>query len=287
MRIYFTHSSDGTPQGSYEDCIKGAGHETVRGNAESLLGAEALFICICGKENRRVKEDLNLALDRGIPVAFVIGESGICDAGLDIQLAIAARISGANIKEDVEAWLKMVEKSSALKKKKKSVKTAVIAAVTVLAVAACAVVAVIFFGPGKDSEQTSAVTIEELIGISEEELAASDRIDLSGKNLTDVSFLEGCVGCRELDISNNAITDISVLSGLKNLVVLKAGKNKIADISVLSDLAELEELDVSGNEVSDINVLLTLKKLKKADISDNPIHDRTAIGFLNGVVVIE
>ena len=46
------------------------------------------------------------------------------------------------------------------------------------------------------------------------------RLDLSSRNLTDVTALAGLTGLRELDLRNNAVTDLWPLAGLTNLQVL-------------------------------------------------------------------
>ena len=255
----------------------------VEGDARTLLGADALFICVCGKENRRVKEDLNLALDKGLPVAYILEEGGTLDSGLSIQLAIAAKVDGANPADDLAAWLKDVSESVSAGQKKSRIKLAVILTAVLLLVAGGVIAALTLMNQDPGTAAESALSEVERLEIDVEALKKSEKIDLAGLGLTDISFLADCTACKELDISDNSISDIGVLMGLKELSVLKADNNRIVDISVLSSTTGLLVLSVRGNRVKDINVLLALTQLREADIRDNPIEDYTAMNFLTGV----
>ncbi len=317
MNIFCTCSSDVKTRGSYEDHIGNAGHKVVSGDARALLGADALFICISGKENRDVKEDLNLALDRGLPVAYVIEDGGVPDSGLSIQLAIATRIpaEGGNeaapglpaeknerfteggknerfttggenerfttggknerfttgkdnesaqmTKKAVQKWLETVSAGIVADKKRKKIRTVLGAVAIIVLLASAGVLATTLMNRNDTGTSQQPLTIQEQLGIDIETLKKSEKIDLSGKGLEDISFLSGCKECKELDISGNAISDISVLSELENIRVL----------------------NISGNRINDINVLLTLKNLEEVDIRDNPISDYTATSFLGCVVI--
>lgn len=265
MKIFCTYSSDAEARGAYEDCIRKAGHEIVKEDARALLGADALFICISGKENRRIKEDLNLALDKGMPVAFVREEGGIADTGLNMQLSIATVIPADDDGTRISKWLEVTAQQAAAKSKKKAVKTLACLAAALALIAAGVILAVAIFSSPENNGSEKVLSKEEQLGIDVAALKGSEKIDLSGKGIEDIAFLAECTECTELDISDNSISDISVLSGL----------------------TKLEILNVSGNKVEDINVLLTLKNLRKVDISNNPISDYTSTTFLNGVNIIQ
>ncbi|MCR5828891.1 MAG: leucine-rich repeat domain-containing protein [Lachnospiraceae bacterium] len=275
MKIFCTNSSDIKADGSYEEIIHNAGHKTVRDDVRLLLEADALFICIGGKENRRIKEDLNLALDKDIPVAFVLEEEAEIDSGLKIQLAIAKKIPTLKKAESqagrqdtekaISDWLTKVDKISGKKKKKKNVKLAACLIAAAIVITAALILIPKFLGSGEKDTSTVTLTKEQQLGIDVAALKDSEKIDLSGKGIKDVSFLADCVKCRELDLSNN----------------------EIVDISVIKEMNGLEILNVSGNKITDINALLTLKNLKEVDISNNPVVDYTATTFLDGVRVVQ
>ena len=283
LNVFCSCSSDAQPSESCRDLITAAGHTPVEGDARTLLGADALFICICGRENRRVKEDLNLALDKGIPVAYMLEEGCSLDSGLDIQLAIAAKVRPLSPADDIGVWLTGVSESVTAREKKKKLRTAVILTIVLLLVAdgVTAALTLINHDPGSTAE--TQISEAERLGVDVEALKGKEKIDLAGLGLTDISFLKDCTSCRDLDISNNSVSDISVLAGLTELKVLKADNNKIVDISVLNSASGLQVLSIRGNKVKDINVLLALTELREADIRDNQIEDYTAVNFLSGV----
>ena len=88
--------------------------------------------------------------------------------------------------------------------------------------------------------------------------AGTERLDLSSRNLTDISALAGLTGVVELDLRDNAITDLSPLAGLTQLRALDLAGNRIADLWPLAGLAALEQLDLSDNRVADIATLAGL-----------------------------
>lgn len=291
VKIFCTYSSDVKPRGSYEECIRGAGHEIFTGSARELLNADALFICIAGKENREIKENLNLALDRGLSVAYVIEDGGVPDAGLNIQLAIAAKVPSMGVtgsgngltgegrtqnavddrtgegqtsetsERELTSWMTSVGEKVRAGRRKKNIKITVCVLAAAFVISCTVILVSLLTGSTLTQTALPESTTEEQLGIDVDELKSREKIDLSGKGIEDISFLSECTACKELDISDNRVSDISVLSKLSNIRIL----------------------NVSGNRIKDINVLLTLKNLTEVDLSDNPISDYTATSFLSGV----
>ena len=103
--------------------------------------------------------------------------------------------------------------------------------------------------------------------------AGRKRLDLSWRNLTDVSALAGLTGVSELDLSDNAITDLSPLAGLTELRALDLSGNRIEDISMLAGLTALERLGLSGNRIRDISTLAGLSGLEVLDLSGNRVEE--------------
>lgn len=77
-----------------------------------------------------------------------------------------------------------------------------------------------------------------------------NRLDLSGKNLTQVNDLQFLTNLETLDLSNNQIIDLTPLRNLKKLKRLNLNNNQIADLSVLDNLPNLLEVDVQGNDMA-------------------------------------
>ena len=103
--------------------------------------------------------------------------------------------------------------------------------------------------------------------------AGSERLDLSSRNLTDLSALAGLTGLRELDLRHNAVEDLWPLAGLTGLRVLHLSANRIADLSPLAGLTGLEQLSLAGNRIEDLAPLTGLAGLRALDLSGNRIED--------------
>ena len=103
--------------------------------------------------------------------------------------------------------------------------------------------------------------------------AGSERLDLSSRNLTDLSALAGLTGLRELDLRHNAVEDLWPLAGLTGLRVLHLSGNRIADLSPLAGLTGLEQLSLAGNRIEDLAPLTGLAGLRALDLSGNRIED--------------
>ena len=138
--------------------------------------------------------------------------------------------------------------------------------------------------------------------------ARPGRLDLSSRNLTDLSALAGLSGVRELDLRDNAITDLSPLSDLSELEVLdlsgnrieelwplaglpalqrlNLSDNRIADIATLSGLTGLEVLDLSGNRIEELWPLAGLPELERLNLSGNRITDIDMLSGLSGLEVL-
>ena len=141
-----------------------------------------------------------------------------------------------------------------------------------------------------------------------QEGAGTERLDLSSRNLTELSALAGLSGLRELDLRHNAITDLSPLAGLTGLEVLNlsgnqieelwplAGltalqrldlsDNRIEDIATLAELTGLEVLDLSGNRIEELWPLAGLTALQRLDLSDNRIEELWPLAGLSGLQVL-
>lgn len=96
-------------------------------------------------------------------------------------------------------------------------------------------------------------------------------LDLSGRNLTDLSGIEQCINLSAINLSDNELVDITQLGYLAGLKELYLANNSITDVDGLSALAELRILDLSFNSVSETGYLNTLNKLEFLNLIDNPV----------------
>jgi len=103
------------------------------------------------------------------------------------------------------------------------------------------------------------------------------KLDLSNREIKDISFLKNFTNLISLKLSNNQISDISSLKELKNLTVLDLSNNKISDISSLKELTNLTILDLSNNQISDIFSLKELNNLTELNLSSNKLFEISAL----------
>ena len=117
--------------------------------------------------------------------------------------------------------------------------------------------------------------------------AWTQRLDLSSRNLTDITALAGLTGLRELDLRHNAVSDLWPLAGLTGLKVLYLSGNRIADLRPLAGLTGLEVLDLSGNRISDLWPLAGLTGLRELDLRQNAVSDLWPLAGLTGLEALD
>ena len=130
------------------------------------------------------------------------------------------------------------------------------------------------------------VPLAELLQAAQEG-AGTERLDLSSRNLTDITALAGLTDLSELDLSDNAITDLGPLAGLTGLEVLNLSGNGIEDLWPLAGLTSLEVLKLSGNGITDLHPLAGLTGLEVLDLSGNQIEDLWPLAALPGLEVLD
>ena len=94
--------------------------------------------------------------------------------------------------------------------------------------------------------------LKRTITISEEELSKVTMLDLSEKEISDLTGLDAFSSLKELDLSSNELTkesNLSVLSSL-NLKKLDLSTNKIEDISEITNLDSITELNLHNQKFS-------------------------------------
>lgn len=75
-------------------------------------------------------------------------------------------------------------------------------------------------------------------------------LNLSSKNISDLTGIQYCKNINKLDISNNHIFNLEPLRTLTNLDGLYANQNEIFDISPLSKLTSLNELNLENQSIN-------------------------------------
>ena len=109
-------------------------------------------------------------------------------------------------------------------------------------------------------------------------------LSLNNNQISDISALGGLMNLDSLSLGHNQISDVSALGGLTNLTILTLGSNQIEDISGLAGLTNLGLLDLGHNQISDISALAGLTNLTDLDLFTNQISDVSALGGLTNLV---
>jgi Leucine-rich repeat (LRR) protein len=155
----------------------------------------------------------------------------------------------------------------------------------------------------KNPEPYGGLSVLEEIKKAEE--SGSTKLELRGKNISDISPLAGLDKLERLYLWENKITDISPLAELSNLTELNLNSNNISDISPLSNLNKLQKLYLYDNEVnlvtlqnlknltnlslarnklSELSPLKELKNLEELNLEENNISDVSPLSQLKNLV---
>ena len=111
-------------------------------------------------------------------------------------------------------------------------------------------------------------------------------LDLSSRDLTDLSALAGLADLEVLDLGGNRVADLWPLAAMAGLEQLDVRGNAVADLSALASLRHLRVLDLSGNAVSDLTPLAGLTRLRRLDLSGNRVTDLRPLSELRGLEVL-
>lgn len=96
-------------------------------------------------------------------------------------------------------------------------------------------------------------------------------LDLSSKNISDISPLYQMVGLEKLILDHNSIQDLIFLSRKPALKVLSVTFNRLLSLRGLDSDMALEEVYVTNNQIQQVNELATLPNLKTVDITNNQV----------------
>ena len=129
------------------------------------------------------------------------------------------------------------------------------------------------------------ISQEQLTALSEElpncvihsETAEAELRELS---IGGVTFREDVV---ELDLSERQLSDLSVLAECRELQRLNLSGNQIRELTALMELPALAWLDLSGTEIEDLRPLMAMHSLQSLNLSDNAFHSISALSALTGL----
>ncbi len=112
-------------------------------------------------------------------------------------------------------------------------------------------------------------------------------LDLSGRELSDISALSACRSLIKLDLSDNHISDLSPLMNIPGLKELYIDSNNISNLRPLMALQSLQLIRAEHNAVGSTVPLSGLTQLNQLDLSYNPITDYTGLEKLGALQSLE
>ena len=109
------------------------------------------------------------------------------------------------------------------------------------------------------------------------------QLDLSGREIRDISALGACRELRWLRLGNNQISDLQALMNLPALELLDLSNNELTEVRALMGLDRLRSLNVAGNQITDTAAVGAMTTLTALDLSDNPLGDFSGLGKLQSL----
>jgi len=110
-----------------------------------------------------------------------------------------------------------------------------------------------------------------------DEVAAIERLDVTGVELGGLSELRALKSLRRLNLHHNSLTGLESLPALGGLDTLFVDFNNITDLAPLTALRGLRSLGLVGNNIADLEPLAALTGLESLYLSANNIADLTAL----------
>lgn len=141
-----------------------------------------------------------------------------------------------------------------------------------------------------------------------DDLRRIEKINLTGKQISDLSTVAQLSGLRDLNLSDNKLANVTgleslaqlevlrlrynrlnnldALTGLTRLYELDAGHNLIADTRAISQLSRLTHLTLKHNQITDLAPLAKLRRLKLLDLNHNHLTDLGPIGGMQQLDIL-
>ena len=115
----------------------------------------------------------------------------------------------------------------------------------------------------------------------------AEELSLNGKNLTDISMLQGFKELIILNVSDNEITDIRALMELSKLEKLNINDNAVSDLRPLIGLPNLVKLEAENNRITETTSAGSMGQLTELDLRGNPIRDYSGLGRLSRLKILD
>ncbi len=116
-----------------------------------------------------------------------------------------------------------------------------------------------------------------------------EKLTVTGREISDLSFLTGMTRLKELTLNNCRLggADLSVIKGLPALETLNMSGCSISSLAFLENAPALKHLNLSINAIGNLTPLATVPTLQTLDLHSNAISDLSALGGLTELTVLD
>lgn len=113
------------------------------------------------------------------------------------------------------------------------------------------------------------------------------KLNLLGREFSDIKPLEEFRGLRELILTANPVSDLSPLKSLENLRKLYLAKTPVKSIHDISELSNLTQLSLFDTKLNSLEEISKLDKLKSLSIESTSVQDIAELGKLKKLVELD
>jgi internalin A len=118
-------------------------------------------------------------------------------------------------------------------------------------------------------------------------LLDTNDMDLSNKEISDITPIKYLTNLTWLNLSGNQVSDLTPIKYLTNLTWLNLSDNQVSDLTPLQSLTNLDTLYLDNNLISKITPLQSLTHLTDLRLTDNQISNLTSLNYLNNLENLE
>ena len=115
-----------------------------------------------------------------------------------------------------------------------------------------------------------------------------ERLTITNRTVTDLSFLEGMTHLRYLDMTGCDIrADMKILATLPELETLLLGDTSVSSLNFLKNAPALKTLDLRSNAVGNLTALSTISTLEVLYLQDNAVSNLKPLSGLPNLSVLD
>ena len=119
-------------------------------------------------------------------------------------------------------------------------------------------------------------------------LSYLEKLSVTNREISDLSFLEGMTRLKSLDLSGCAISaDLSILKSLPALEELSMSGCSISSLAFLEGAPSLKKLDLSSNAIGNLAALGSIPTLQTLNLRDNAVSNLTPLAALTELTELD